>query len=171
MKNLVSACVVFGLVLVSTSASAAGNSPCAADIQRFCPEVKKGEGRITRCLADHASDLSRACAAKVAKAKLKANVEPFKKACKADLAKLCADVEPGEGRREACLRKHEAKVSPACRAVLDQRKAGRARFGAACQADLDKHCASIKPGRKRALKCLRQFDDQLSAGCKKLLGL
>jgi len=37
------------------------NSPCATDVQKFCKDVKPGEGRIIKCLQSHKSELSEAC--------------------------------------------------------------------------------------------------------------
>ncbi len=34
---------------------------CRPDIERFCANVKRGEGRIILCLADHRSSLQPAC--------------------------------------------------------------------------------------------------------------
>ncbi len=35
--------------------------PCRADVVRLCKDVQRGEGRIKRCLKDHAADLSQGC--------------------------------------------------------------------------------------------------------------
>ncbi len=44
-----------------------GKGPCAADVQKFCKGVKKGEGRIIACLKSQQSELSQACSAKFKK--------------------------------------------------------------------------------------------------------
>jgi len=41
---------------------------CRADVEKFCPGVKPGEGRIIACLESNSSKLSQECAAMVAKA-------------------------------------------------------------------------------------------------------
>ena len=38
---------------------------CRGDAQKFCKDVKAGEGRIAQCLKEHQSELSRECAAKI----------------------------------------------------------------------------------------------------------
>src|SRR5687768_4220346 len=36
-------------------------NPCAQDVSRYCADVERGGGRLTRCLAQHRNDLSPAC--------------------------------------------------------------------------------------------------------------
>ena len=42
-----------------------GNHPmrkaCAEDVKKFCSDVKSGEGRIVRCLKQHAQELTLGC--------------------------------------------------------------------------------------------------------------
>lgn len=38
---------------------------CRADAERFCKDVKRGEGRILRCLQPHRAELSPACASEI----------------------------------------------------------------------------------------------------------
>ena len=45
-------------------------------------------------------------------------------------------------------------------------KAGRGKAAAACQADLEKFCKDVKPGGGRLIKCLKDHEADLSAGCK-----
>jgi hypothetical protein len=40
---------------------AVGRGPCAADIEKFCHDVKPGKGRYRACLKQHESELSEAC--------------------------------------------------------------------------------------------------------------
>ena len=56
-----------------------GDHPCAADVQKFCNDVKKGEGRVINCLKSHQPDLSPACSAMLAK-----NPKPKEKPSKGD---------------------------------------------------------------------------------------
>lgn len=39
----------------------AAQAACSADIQKFCPNVVPGEGRIVRCLVANAGQLSTPC--------------------------------------------------------------------------------------------------------------
>ena len=38
---------------------------CRADAEKFCKDVKAGEGRIAECLKEHRSELSEGCAAQM----------------------------------------------------------------------------------------------------------
>lgn len=42
-----------------------GNHPCREDVQKLCPEVKPGEGRIIACLKAHQAALSAQCQEKL----------------------------------------------------------------------------------------------------------
>jgi len=42
-------------------------APCAADVQKFCKDVKRGGGRVIACLKSHQSDLSAACSSMLEK--------------------------------------------------------------------------------------------------------
>jgi hypothetical protein len=39
---------------------------CADDVQKFCKDIKPGQGRIVNCLREHQKDLSPACQATMA---------------------------------------------------------------------------------------------------------
>jgi peptide subunit release factor 1 (eRF1) len=39
---------------------------CADDVQKFCKDIKSGQGRIVNCLREHQNDLSPACQATMA---------------------------------------------------------------------------------------------------------
>jgi hypothetical protein len=69
------AVVVMSLVLGSAVVSVTeehsnankANRPCAADVRKFCKDVKRGEGRVIECLKSHQSELSQACSSLLAK--------------------------------------------------------------------------------------------------------
>jgi hypothetical protein len=42
---------------------------CEADAQKFCKDVKPGQGRIVKCLREHEKELSAECKAKMAEPK------------------------------------------------------------------------------------------------------
>ena len=118
MKLLVVFAGVFCLT-VATGVSAEQNArPCAEDAARLCQDVQQGEGRVARCLKEHANELSPACKKNTAKAK--EEVQEFAQACKDDSAKLCKGTKPGGGRILQCLKQHEGELSPACKEKMDQ---------------------------------------------------
>jgi hypothetical protein len=48
---------------------AKGNKACAADLEKFCGEVKPGEGRVRDCLQKNLKNLSEGCKARQEKVK------------------------------------------------------------------------------------------------------
>ena len=89
---------------------------CKADAEKFCKDVKPGQGRIVRCMQAHENELSPACQDQIAADKEKA--QEFRKACSPDAAKFCKDIKPGHGRIISCLKSHEAELSPQCDAYF-----------------------------------------------------
>ena len=87
---------------------------CKADYEKFCKDVKPGQGRIAQCMKQHEAEFSPAC-----KDQLNAEKErrgDFVKACKPDAEKFCKGIAPGEGRIYRCLKANEAQLSPDCTA-------------------------------------------------------
>jgi hypothetical protein len=89
---------------------------CRADFEKFCKDVKPGQGRIVKCMREHENELSPACKDQIAADKEKA--QEFRKACNPDAAKFCKDIKPGHGRIISCLKSHEAELSPQCDAYF-----------------------------------------------------
>ena len=110
-----SALLVAGALLVAPLAFAQGLQPgkaCKADLEKLCPGVEPGHGRILACLEGKTDQLSTACKDDVSN-----KLVAFYKACKADTDKLCATVERGEGRVMQCLKDNEASLSKSCKKV------------------------------------------------------
>lgn len=122
-------------LLVATFASAEGDQPCKADREKFCKDVKAGDGAIIKCLKEHEAELSTTCKTSFEekKAKREAKQEERKKereekmaarkeahkasreACKSDMEKFCKDVKPGDGKKMNCLKEHAAELSEGCK--------------------------------------------------------
>jgi hypothetical protein len=89
---------------------------CKADYEKFCKDVKPGQGRIEQCMKQHEGEFSTACKEHI-------NVEKerereFVNACKPDVEKFCKDIKPGQGRIIRCLKQHQAELSANCGGFL-----------------------------------------------------
>ncbi len=91
------------------------NADCAADVYRFCPGVRPGEGRILECLGAYVGrrELSTNCEDAVVTALEK--LQAFADGCADDAARLCSGVQPGNGRLLLCLRAQSERLSTRCR--------------------------------------------------------
>jgi Cysteine rich repeat len=89
---------------------------CRADYEKFCKDVKAGQGRIVRCMKAHENELSPACRDQIAAEKEKA--QEFRNACKPDADKFCKGIRPGHGHIISCLKSHKAELSPQCDAYF-----------------------------------------------------
>ena len=87
---------------------------CKADYEKFCKDVKPGQGWIAQCMKRHAGAISLACKEQLEAEREKAR--DFVKACKPDAEKFCKCIAPGEGRIYRCLKANEAQLSPDCTA-------------------------------------------------------
>ena len=109
---------------IATVASAEHTArPCRDDAARLCKDVQKGEGRVARCLKEHANELSPACKENIGR--MKEEIREVAEACKDDAAKVCKGVEPGKGRILRCLKQHESELSPACKEHVDKPRGKR----------------------------------------------
>jgi hypothetical protein len=87
---------------------------CKADYEKFCKDVKPGQGRIAQCMKQHEAEFSLACKEQLEAEREKAR--DFVKACKPDAEKFCKGIAPGNGRIYRCLKADEAQLSPDCKA-------------------------------------------------------
>jgi hypothetical protein len=88
------------------------------------------------------------------------------RACKADVGKFCSGVKPGGGRIIQCLMSHENDVSAECKSAMKEGKEKMEEKMAACKGDKEKFCAGVQPGEGRIMKCMKEHEKDLSAGCK-----
>jgi len=112
--------LMIGMLVFATALTAQqgqkGNAVCRADSQKFCKDVKPGQGRIYQCLSANKASLTPECAAHVDE--VQKNVKAKMANCQNDIAKFCSTVEPGEGRIYNCLKANEASLEPACKTAL-----------------------------------------------------
>ena len=123
MGRLVLGLFVTGLALLPSAAR--GASPCAADIQKFCPNVTLGGGRIQACLKEHEAELSPECAAR--KENLQKRAGALLSACRSDMQRFCSDVSPGQGHVAHCLSEHRNDLSATCTDQLRKARQSAAR--------------------------------------------
>jgi Cysteine rich repeat len=95
-----------------------------------------------------------------------AGIPAAKGPCADDVAKYCKDVKPGDGRIARCLKDNEKQLSPACKSSIEESEKRIKEAHQACEADAQKFCKDVKPGQGRIVKCLREHEKELSAGCK-----
>jgi hypothetical protein len=144
--------------------------PCADDLQRLCPDVKPGSGRVVGCLRAKRAELSAACGERLDADALKARrlVEAFGRACRADVREFCPAIEPGGGRVLGCLAQHQLELSTPCQAEMDRLAEARERVSVlrrACTADLERVCKGVPPQAGPILECLEANQASLSAEC------
>ncbi len=111
---------MFFLAVATAASAAQSTKPCADDAANLCQGMKPGGGAVAKCLKEHASELSPACKANMAKAKHRA--KGIKEVCKDDARNFCKDEKPGKGRIMRCLKQHEAELSDSCKAMVDMPK-------------------------------------------------
>ncbi len=113
------AAMFLGVTSVAQSQEVNKTGPCKDDIEKFCKDVKPGQGRMLECMREHENRLSQSCKDHIAEAGEKAL--GFAKACKGDINKFCQDIKPGRGRIINCLRQHESELSVDCNAFFQKK--------------------------------------------------
>jgi hypothetical protein len=96
---------------------------CKSDREKFCPGMKRGDGKFGSCMKEHVAELSPECAAAVeagkqARKAIQAN-------CKADVAKFCADATKEHGAIGKCLESHASELEQPCADALKSRPGGK----------------------------------------------
>jgi len=91
---------------------------CRMDVDRFCPGVDPGGGRVLGCLRQHQPELSPPCQGEMNRiAEARDRVATLRSACRADAETLCRNVPQLAGPLLECLQANEAKLSPECNAA------------------------------------------------------
>jgi hypothetical protein len=110
--------IFLGLYLIiSASAFAAGDHPCAEDAKKLCSSNKGNREAMTKCMLDHQNDLSPACKEKLqaAKGKAKEKMMSIKENCMEDMKKFCSKETTGKEGKGKCLKSHVDQLSPKCK--------------------------------------------------------
>ncbi len=96
---------------------------CGSDVGKYCASAQLANDGITRCLADHQSNLSNTCATALVQVvqsldAREAAEAAAPKVCATDAARLCKLTKSGQGRQLHCLLKAERSVSAKCNAAI-----------------------------------------------------
>ncbi len=110
--SLITIIMFLGVVCSVQAQEPSRKGSCKADIEKFCKDVKPGQGRIVKCMKAHENELSQPCKDEIAADKEKS--KEFVKNCKPDADKFCKDIKPGHGRIIHCLKQHQAELAPNC---------------------------------------------------------
>ncbi len=92
---------------------------CKEDVEKYCKDVQKGEGRIMQCLEKERDRLSSACKARVDKKMA------FQAACGSDMESYCPKARYDYKERRSCMRKNWDNFSEGCRTFLKEKKKKR----------------------------------------------
>lgn len=149
------------IFFISLSASA---SMCDADKKKFCHNLTGARGEVARCLTDHKSELSPACAQELKEFRKKA---AEKNPCYQDLADYCPDVPSSKKNIQLCLLKNESRLSPAC--LQDFKVKAKPELSKdVCSSDIVSHCSpEINKPRAAINRCLIRSVKKLSPLCQK----
>jgi hypothetical protein len=91
---------------------------CRQDMDRFCPAVDPGGGRVLGCLNQHLPELSPPCKGEMTRINdARDRISTLRSACRADAETLCRNVPQLAGPLLECLHANEAKLSPECNAA------------------------------------------------------
>jgi Cysteine rich repeat len=124
---------VAALLAVAGPARADLLQSCAAEVERYCAEVDKGQGRLTACLASRRDELTGSCSSSLQQASrnplvpraarrmldpdFRAELPP---SCHGAAASVCPDVPTGDGRVFACLYARSSQVGEECANTAEQ---------------------------------------------------
>jgi Cysteine rich repeat len=106
-----------------SGAAAWAQDGCRADLAKFCPQAKAGDGQVAACLETNKAQLSVPCKEHVAK--MTELLKEVDKTCEEDIHAHCPGVQPGGGRVAACLKQNVSSLSFRCKVKLAEAKAAQ----------------------------------------------
>ena len=114
---------LFVTVAAVASFVAASAHAQAPDIETYCKDVTRGEGRILQCLSSHQDKISGRCSyalddASIQLERVALAIKYVAAECKDDLMKHCGDIPVGDGRVAQCLKKNNATLAANCKQAL-----------------------------------------------------
>jgi hypothetical protein len=100
---------------------------CRRDVDRFCPGIDPGGGRVLGCLHQHQIELSQPCQGEMTRiSDARDRVSTLTSACQADFETLCKGVPRQAGPLLECLQANETRLSPECNAAEVRQAMGAA---------------------------------------------
>ena len=151
----------------AAAAAPATQYACQADVEKLCPGVPHGGGRLLSCLKANEAKASPACQREIVFVSKAAG--EVGKACGDDVQQFCAEVKMGGGRVLKCLAANGARVSPGCLKVVQRMEEKGAEFKKACGADVSKFCQFVPRGKGQIVACLKAQEADLAPACHALL--
>ncbi len=150
-----------------TSKTAAGASPCADDVKKYCPGKWPGTPEFSACMHSHMGDVTPACAAWAKKRENMKRGDLKSKGggdvCVDDARKLCAGLTVLDGARFTdCMTKNYAGLSLACQKKFKDLKEAKTGAHAECMAALQELCPDMQPGDNGAMmQCMMAHQSEL----------
>lgn len=141
-----------------------GKGVCAEDVQKFCKDVKPGEGRIAACLKEHEKEISKACSERKSAAKARGERRGGK-----------GEMAGASGRQAFWQKGYRTGFRDGFKGCSAEgprggkgikARAGRGGRTNVCSADAAKLCKDVKPGEGRVRDCLQKNIKKLSDDCK-----
>ncbi len=120
MKNQFKLLALMLISFTLVSEVSAKGGVCKEDREKFCKDIKPGEGRIYECLVQHLNELSFDCKNRIEERKK--HWDEFQTACSSDLKKLCPGVKPGRGKVQSCLARNKKNLSETCKNYIKDKK-------------------------------------------------
>ena len=125
--------------------------PCAADAEKFCPNMQPGSREFNECLKSHQDKVSDAC---------KAVMKSGRPGPGPDANNGGDEAGQGSTQRQGpSLRNDNGNEGGA-------RQGGSSRQGPPCMDDAKKFCPNMQPGSREFNECLQSHKDQVSDECK-----
>ena len=92
---------------------------CSRDVENFCSQVTRGEGRLVACFYANIDQLSAPCDVAIIETgdKLAAAADKLRTAvtiCARDIREHCGSMDPGGGRILSCLTDNKSALNTGC---------------------------------------------------------
>jgi len=115
---LCSGAVLVLLCLSALPALAQEASPCSRDIEKYCKDVKPGEGRLLKCYEENKEKMSPGCQAWTEQAKrMGARIEDY---CAKEMESNCRIAKDDPLAMVDCLESNYVSLSYDCRVKLNE---------------------------------------------------